>query len=109
MLESYRQRFLSSVEAKVALAVEDAARYSAALPGSPSDLHVVQLGPGRWLIGSNRRYAKAQERGAYIVPKRGRALHFRDGRWRPRARLKAKHYLAKTGHRWSLFVRTRLR
>lgn len=108
-LESYRERFLAGVAARVQLAADDAARYAAMLPGSPSDLHAQHIGPLRHRIGSNAPYAKAQERGAFIRARRGRALHFANGLWRPFARIRPKRYLAKTGARWGTFILGRLR
>lgn len=108
-IESFRENVLAGVAAAVRLAADDAARYAGGLPGSPSDLHAEDLRPNVSRIGSNRPYAKAQERGAFIVPRRGRALHFSDGRWRPRARIKPKRYLARTGRRWGEFLLGRLR
>jgi hypothetical protein len=108
-LESFRDRFLGNVAVRTRLAAEDAARHAAGLPGAPSDLHAVHLRPGVSRIGSNRPYAMAQERGAFIRPRRGRAIRLSNGQWRAWARIRPKYYLRNTGRRWGDFLRGRLR
>jgi len=108
-IESRVDGFMDRVERDFGLALDDAAEHAAALPGSPSDLRAERLGPLHGRIGSSKPYAKAQEKGAYITPKRRRALKFVSGRFSMRARIPAKHYLAKTGRRWGAILVPRLR
>lgn len=117
IVESYADRFLDEVDDAFGAALEDAAAYSADLPGSPSDLHAVRTGRLEGRIGSDRDYARAQELGAYMKPRPGRrgrggrpaALKMRDGSFRAWTRLPAKRYLRKTGDRWGQFLLARLR
>lgn len=55
-------------------------------------------------LSSDHPGAKAHERGAYIVPKGGRALRFADGSFRMRARLRAKHYFRDGVKAWQGIV-----
>jgi hypothetical protein len=54
-------------------------------------------------------FAKARERGAYIAPKRRRALKFADGGFRMAARLPKKPYLVPAAKRWGTHLVARLR
>lgn len=116
-LTSRSDEFLASVEADFGRALEDAADHAANLPGSPSDLRADRTGPLTGRIGSSRAYAKAQEKGAYITPRRGRvgrngrpaALKAANGRFYKWIRLPAQRYLAKTGGKWGDLLSTQLR
>ncbi|MCA1570311.1 MAG: hypothetical protein LC798_08345 [Chloroflexi bacterium] len=116
-LESRIDEFMASVDRDFGLALEDAADHAANLPGSPSDLHAERLGPFHGRIGSTKPYAKAQEKGAYITPRKGRvgrngrpaALKAANGRFYKWVRLPAQRYLAKTGRQWGSILVARLR
>lgn len=117
IVESRSTEFLRSVERAFSRGLEDAADVADKLPGSPSDLRAQQLEPFRGRIGSTRPYAKAQEKGAYIRPRRGRstrsgrppAVKYHDGRIRRWGRLPAQRYLEKTGKRWGRILGAALR
>jgi len=106
---SHTAEFLREVDAAFGRGLDDTARVAAALPGSPSDLRAERSGQGRGRIGSSKPYAKAQEMGAFIRPKRARALKFRDGTFRMQARIPAKRYLQKAAARWPDLLTARLR
>ena len=116
-LESQADDFLAKIDREFRQAGEDAAEHAARLPGSPSDLRFEHLGPLRGRIGSSKRYAKAQERGAFITPKKGRrgrngrpaALRSSRGRFYKWVRIPAQRYLAKTGKEWGRILPARLR
>ena len=101
-------QFFSRIQQRFGAAVRDVERVADGLPGSPSDVRAVQVGPLEWRVGSSKPYAKAQERGAYIVPKRARALKFADGSFRMSARIKPKRYLAKAAAGFGRAVRRRM-
>lgn len=117
IFESHADDFLGKVDRDFDQALEDAAEHAAALPGSPSDLHAEHTGRLRGRIGSDKAYAKAQERGAFITPKKGRrgrngrpaALRSSSGRFYKRVRIPAQRYLAKTGKEWGRILPARLR
>lgn len=109
MLESRAEAFFDRVEQQVALAIEDAGKEAGTRRGAPSDTRGEVTGRMRGRIGSSRPYAKAQERGAYIVPRRKKALRYASGRFSMRSRLTAKRYLAATARRWPQIVSARLR
>jgi hypothetical protein len=108
-VESRVEQFLGDVEAQVQLAIRDAGREAASRPGAPSDTRGEVTGALWGRIGSNARHAKAQERGAYIVPKQRRALRYASGRFSMRTRLPAKRYLERTARRWGDILLPRLR
>ena len=108
-VESHEGQFLDRIERQVVASFGDAADFAARQKGAPSDTRDEVTGPFEGRIGSSRPYAKAQERGAYIVPKRRRALQFRSGEFRMRARLPANRYLAKAAARWGDMLAARLR
>jgi hypothetical protein len=108
-VELHHDAFLAGIENDFGAALEDAADDAGALPGSPSDLHAVRTGPMSGRIGSDRRYARAQELGAFIRPRGRRALKFASGRFSKHARLRGQHYLAKTARRWGDILLPRLR
>lgn len=108
-VESRVDQFLERVERQVALAIEDAGHEAASRPGAPSDTRGEMTGSLRGRIGSSARYAKAQERGAYIVPRTKKALRYASGRFSRRSRLPAKRYLANTARRWAEILEARLR
>lgn len=105
---SHADEFYAAIEQRFGTAVRDVAQIAADLPGSPSDLRAEPTGRLTWRVGSSAPYARAQERGAYIVPKRRRALRFNDGTFRMVARLKPKRYLAKAAANFSAVVRRRM-
>lgn len=116
IVESNADRFLDSVDRDFHEALDDAADFARAQKGAPSDLEAEHLGPLHGRIGSSRDYAMAQERGAFIRPRRratrtGRppALKLADGRFMRWARIPAQRYLAKTGKQWGRFLVARLR
>ena len=92
---SHAAEFIARVNGATKHAIEDVADIAEANKGSPSDTRAEMLGPDRGRVGSSKPYAKAQERGAYIVPVRRRALRFRSGQFRKRARLPATRWLSK--------------
>lgn len=108
-LESRSDAFFERVEARVGLAIRDAGEEAAGRPGAPSDTRGEMTGSLRGRIGSSARYAKAQERGAYIVPRTKKALRYASGRFSRRSRLPAKRYLAQTARRWGEILEARLR
>lgn len=97
---SYSSAFLSDVSAAFGRSVRDAGEEAARRRGAPSDTHGDVTGFLEGRIGSDRPYAKAQERGAFIRPRGARALRFATGEFRMHARIKAKRYLRATGRRW---------
>lgn len=103
-IESHQAEFLREVVAKTRQARKDVAAAARSNPGAPSDTRL-----RRNQVGSSRAYARAQERGAYIRPRRRRVLKFADGSFRPRARIRAKRWLSKAGRRWGEFLERRLR
>ena len=115
--ESFRAEFNAEVEREFVASTEDAARVARAQRGAPSDTRAEQLGRLRARIGSSKAYARAQERGAYIVPRRGRsgrngrppALRLHNGGFAKFTRLPARRYLAKAGAAWSSLFTARLR
>lgn len=115
--ESFRRELDARIEHAFVLSTQDAARFSAAQRGSPSDTRAEQLGRLRARIGSSKPYALAQERGAYIVPRRGRvgrngrppALRLHNGTYTKRVRLPARRWLAKAGRAWDSLFTQRLR
>ena len=108
-VESRVDAFLDRIHGRFGAALEDAAEHAASLPGSPGDLRAVRTGDLVGRIGSSRRYAKAQERGAFIRPKKRRALRFASGRFSAKARLPAQRYLARTVRIWPRLIAARLR
>lgn len=116
-LESNAGAFLARVDRDVRAARQDAAEHAAGLPGSPSDLRAEHFAGGRGRIGSSKAYAKAQERGAYITPRKGRrgrngrpaALRAANGRFYKWVRIPARRYLERTGRQWGRFLGARLR
>jgi len=108
-VEGHAGDFLDRLGARVALAIRDAGEEAAGRPGAPSDTRGEITGALRGRIGSNARYAKAQERGAYIVPRTKKALRYASGRFSRRSRLPAKRYLANTARRWGEILEARLR
>lgn len=108
-LVSHADQFLDRVHNRFALAVADAGAEASARPGAPSDTRGEVTGDLVGRIGSSARYAKAQERGAYIVPRTKRALKYASGRFSRRSRLPAKRYLETTARRWGQILESRLR
>lgn len=116
-VESNADAVLAGARRAFSGALNDAAAHAAKQGGAPSDTRAQQLGPFSGRIGSSKPYAKAQERGAFIRPRRGRrgrtgrppALRLADGRFMKWARIPARRYLAKTGKRWGEFMIQRLR
>lgn len=114
---SRADEFMAGVDRDFGHALEDAADHAANLPGSPSDLRAERLGPFHGRIGSSKAYALAQEKGAYITPRKGRigrngrpaALKAANGRFYKWIRLPAQRYLAKTGKQWGRMLGARLR
>ena len=105
---SHANDFYARIQMRFGAAVQDVASVADDLPGSPSDLRAVQEGPLHWRVGSSAPYAKAQEKGAYIVPKRRRALKFADGTFRMQARLRPKRYLRKAAATFRGAMRRRM-
>lgn len=108
-IESRVPQFLGRVRTQFAAAIDDAGEEARHRPGAPSDTHGEVTGPLTGRIVSNKPGARAQERGAYITPKRARALRFADGTFSMHARIRGKHYLRKTGRRWGRILVPRLR
>lgn len=116
-VESYRAQFLERVNSAWVDALKETASVADRLPGSPSDLRAEVTGRMRGRFGSDQPYAKAQERGAYITPRRGRSgrggrrpmLKFADGKFRPRARIRPKRYLAQAAAQWPGILLSHLR
>lgn len=106
---SHVDDFYARIQTRFGHAARDVAQIADALPGSPSDLRAVQQGPLHWRVGSSRPYARAQEKGAYIVPRRRRALKFADGTFSMRARLRPKRYLARAAAHFGPILNRRLR
>ena len=117
IVESNAGAFLEQVDRNFGRALEDAADLAARLPGSPSDLHAEHLGHLHGRIGSGKAYAMAQERGAFITPRKGRrgrngrpaALRSEAGRFYKWIRVKGQRYLRRTGREWGRLLATRLR
>jgi hypothetical protein len=110
--ESNRHQFKAKVATRLQLGAQDVARAAqrnlgggGALTGS---VRVERLGPGRWRIGSLHPGAMAQERGAFVRPKRRRALKF-AGRFAMHARIPAKHWLSRAGVQSPQLLGQRLR
>ena len=106
---SHADAFFTAIGRRFGVALEDAADLAGRLPGSPSDLRAERTGPLSGRVGSSKPYAKAQERGAYIVPRQAQALRFASGQFSRRARLRPKRYLAQTAMRWGDLLTRRLR
>lgn len=106
---SHANDFYARIQTRFGAAVRDVATIADGLPGSPSDLRAEQQGPLQWRVGSSKPYARAQERGAYIVPRRGRALKFVDGTFRRSARIRPKRYLARAAASFRSAMRRRMR
>lgn len=117
IVESKIDELLASVDRDFRAALEDAADYASRQPGAPSDLRAEHLGRLRGRIGSSKPYAKAQERGAFITPRKGRrgrngrppALRSESGRFYKWIRIRPQRYLAKTGKQWGRLIGSRLR
>jgi hypothetical protein len=110
--ESRRGPFKAKVAARLDLGAQDIARTAQRILGGGGALtgsvRVHRLGPGRWRIGSDHPGAMAQERGAFVRPKRRRALKF-NGRWAMHARIPAKHWLSRAGVQAPRLIGQRLR
>jgi hypothetical protein len=106
---SHRAEFMARLHAQIGEALDDVAAIAQANKGSPADTRVERSGPDGGRIGSSRSYAKAQNVGAYIVPKRARALKFADGSFRMRARIPATRWLNKAVRFWGERLAHRLR
>jgi hypothetical protein len=106
---SHAQDFYARIQTRFGAAVQDTAAVADQLPGSPRDLRAVQHGPLRWRVGSSADHARAQELGAYIVPRQRRALKFASGAFSKRARLPAKRYLRRAAATFGSHLARRLR
>lgn len=106
---SHRVEFLSRVRSMAGESIEDVAAIARANRGSPRDTRAEMTGPGAGRVGSSKPYAKAQERGAYIVPTRARALRYASGRFSKRSRLPATRWLSKAIRHWPERLALRLR
>lgn len=98
--DSLRGPFMAKVHGRLQLGAQDVAKAAQRNLGGGGALtqsvKVERLGMGRWRIGSTHPGAMAQERGAFLRPKRRRALKF-AGRYSMHARIPAKHWLSRAG------------
>lgn len=108
IIESRIDGFIARVERQVGMAIDDAGTEAASRPGAPHDTRGEMTGLMQGRIGSDQPYARAQERGAYIRPRRRKALLYGSGKFSMRSRLPARAYLANTARRWAQIVTARL-
>lgn len=106
---SHAAEFLGRVNGATRFALEDVADIAKSNKGAPSDTRAEMTAADGGRVGSSRPYAKAQEKGAYITPKQRRALRFRSGLIRKRARLPARRWLSKAVTHYGERLATRLR
>lgn len=109
ILGEVERAFTRSVRQAAQLAERKAPRRSGRLRGSG---HVERRGLFRARIVFDAPYATAQEKGAFITPRRGKTLHFKvGGRWVSvkAVRLRAQPYLRPAGDAWPRLFTEELR
>lgn len=109
---SQRDQVLHEIEAAVRASQDDVLRDAQKRAGSKqlaSSGKVDRIGPTKARIVFDAPFAKARERGAYIVPHRRKALRFANGDFSMHARLRKHPYLVPAARRWGTRLLARLR